>query len=89
MAVGALAAAHDLGLSVPRYVSIVGFDDHPISAYVRPALTTVRVPIEEMGRGAVELLLRLVEGPEEPAESLRLRVEPSLVVRDSTTAPRG
>ncbi len=45
-------AAHDMGLTVPQFVSVVGFDDMPVSAYVRPALTTVHQPIQEMGRGA-------------------------------------
>lgn len=63
MAVGALFAAHRVGLSVPAELSITGFDDTPISALIWPPLTTVHQPIREMGQRAVELLIeRLKSG---------------------------
>ncbi len=58
VAVGALAALREAGLDVPRDVSMVGFDDVPFAADLSPALTTVRVPYEELGRTAVRLALR-------------------------------
>ncbi len=61
MAIGALSAASDMGLVVPRDVSIVGFDDVAVAAYIRPALTTVRQSIEKIGEEAVKLLLDIVE----------------------------
>lgn len=84
---GALNAAHDLGLKVPEDLSIVGFADLPLAAQLRPRLTTVRQPKEELGRRGVELLLqRIASGDEQgqpvvPFEEL-LSVE--LVARDST-----
>lgn len=88
MAIGALAAAVDMGWSVPGDLSIVGFDDLEIGAYIRPALTTVRQPMEELGRKAVELLLMMTEGeaPSEPGP--RLLLEPRLIIRDSCAPPR-
>jgi len=63
MAYGAIAAAEQRGLRVPRDVAVVGFDDNPSSAHMEPALTTVRQPFYEMGRRASELLLALVDTP--------------------------
>ncbi len=61
MAYGVLAVAQQLGIRVPEAVAVVGFDDLPLSAYIRPALTTVHQPFFEMGQRAAELLLSLVE----------------------------
>ncbi|MFS0795051.1 LacI family DNA-binding transcriptional regulator [Microbacterium sp. 1P10AE] len=63
MAIGALDAAQRQGLAVPEDVAIIGVDDIEAAALVRPALTTVRIPAEEIGRAAGELLLhRIAEG---------------------------
>lgn len=58
MAIGALAALRDHGVSVPSDVSVVGFDDIPAARDVTPPLTTVRLPMEEMGSRALELALK-------------------------------
>jgi LacI family transcriptional regulator len=63
MAFGVLAAVEQSGLRVPEDLSLVGFDDIPLSAHVRPALTTVQQPFYEMGQRAIELLLSLLESP--------------------------
>jgi LacI family transcriptional regulator len=86
MAVGVLQAARERGLSVPGDLSVVGFDDSERAALVTPALTTVRQPLEEMGRMAVSLLLRLIG--KQRVEALRVELATRLVVRDST-GPRG
>jgi LacI family transcriptional regulator len=57
MATGALAVLREEGISVPEQVSLVGFDDVPFAADLSPALTTVRIPYEEIGRSAVRLAL--------------------------------
>ncbi len=62
MAVGALFAARQWGLSVPEDLSIVGFDDAPVSAMVWPPLTTVHQPIRAIGARAVELANELIGG---------------------------
>jgi LacI family transcriptional regulator len=81
-AVGALQAAAERGLRVPEDVSVAGFDDIDLSRATRPALTTVRQPLQEMGRMAVTLLIRLLERHE--LEALHIELATELVVRDST-----
>ncbi len=86
VAVGALRAAHDLGLAVPRDVSVVGFDDIPLVAYLQPALTTVAVPIRDLGQRAAEMLLRRIRG-EASRTAERIVLPTNLIVRDSTAPP--
>jgi LacI family transcriptional regulator len=62
VAAGALAALDDAGVRVPEEMSLVGYDDIELAADLRPRLTTVRVPYEELGRTAVRLALDLKEG---------------------------
>ena len=80
-AIGAIRAAHRMGLSVPRDISIVGYDDSPVMAFTDPPLTTVRQPVDAMGHAAVSLLLQQIDGRTAPAEELFF--EPELVVRYS------
>src|SRR3989440_8946105 len=63
MAYGVLATAEEYGLRVPEDLSLIGFDDIPLSAHTRPALTSVRQPFYEMGQRAIALLLSLLESP--------------------------
>lgn len=84
-AVGALAAARALGLRVPTDLSVVGFHDAPFTTYLDPPLTTVRMPLAEMGARAVESLLAVIAG--EPVEDVRVGAPPELVVRGSSTPP--
>lgn len=85
-ALGALSAIRDAGLRVPDDISIVGFDDIPLAAQVHPPLTTVRQPMQQMGRAAVNMLLALIVGLEAPSPTITLPTE--LVVRSSTCPPR-
>jgi LacI family repressor for deo operon, udp, cdd, tsx, nupC, and nupG len=85
-ALGAVRAAHRLGLAVPRDVSIVGWDDSPVLACTDPPLTTIRQPVGAMGQAAVSLLLHHVEG--HPDRGEQLLFEPELVVRSTTGAAR-
>ena len=87
MAAGALFAAHRLGVAVPDDLSIVGFDDTPVSAIVWPPLTTVHQPIKEMGQRAVELIAAQLEAPA-PAATPVFEVMPhALMLRQSTAPP--
>ncbi|MFD7818136.1 LacI family DNA-binding transcriptional regulator [Streptomyces sp. NPDC059785] len=87
LALGAVRAARRRGLGVPADVSVVGYDDSAFMNCTEPPLTTVRQPIEAMGRAAVELLNVQIGGNPVPAEELLF--EPELVVRGSTAqAPR-
>jgi LacI family transcriptional regulator len=65
MAIGAMRALSEGGLSGPRDVSVIGFDGIELSAFTQPPLTTVRQPAEEIARVGVELMLRLLEDPED------------------------
>ncbi|GAA1016616.1 HTH-type transcriptional regulator MalR [Acrocarpospora pleiomorpha] len=82
MALGAVRAARERGLSVPGDVSVVGFDDSPLIPFTDPPLTTVRKPIGSMASAAVETLLEVIGGT--PAKNLELVFQPELVVRGST-----
>ncbi|MDQ0384002.1 DNA-binding LacI/PurR family transcriptional regulator [Streptomyces sp. DSM 42143] len=82
LALGAVRAARRRGLAVPRDVSIVGYDDSAFMTCTEPPLTTVRQPIEAMGRAAVDLLCAQIQGTEVPHRELLF--EPELVVRGST-----
>lgn len=86
LALGAIRAVRRAGLRVPKDVSVVGYDDSALMNSTEPALTTVRQPIEPMGRAAVDLLARMITGQGIPAEELLF--EPELVVRASTAARR-
>jgi LacI family transcriptional regulator len=84
-AFGVLAAARDAGREVPRDLSVLGFDDIVEASYVGAALSTVRQPLREMGRVAVQRLLSLLADPSQPAE--RIVMDTELIVRQTTTAP--
>ena len=79
MAAGVLQAARQLGVAVPRDLSVVGFDDFEIARRLWPSLTTLRTPTREIGRLAVERLMGLSDDGREPKDRL-----PVLVVREST-----
>jgi DNA-binding LacI/PurR family transcriptional regulator len=82
LALGAVRAVRRAGLSVPGDVSVVGYDDSGFMSCTDPPLTTVRQPIESMGKAAVALLLNQMEGIATYSEELLF--EPELVVRGST-----
>jgi LacI family transcriptional regulator len=81
MAVGALAAASEMGLSVPDDLAIAGFDDVPSAQYLHPPLTTVSVGTFEQGAKAAEMLLECVVHPSTPRQEITLPTP--LVVRRS------
>lgn len=87
MAMGAIDAVRGRDLHIPENISIIGFDDVPQSALVRPTLTTVRQPLEEMGRIATQMLLERLKNPEQ--EIQRIELPTQLIIRDSTASPTG
>ncbi|MFD5450603.1 LacI family DNA-binding transcriptional regulator [Streptomyces sp. NPDC003470] len=87
LALGAVRAARRRGLRVPEDVSVVGYDDSAFMTCTEPPLTTVRQPIEAMGRAAVELLATRIQGGDVPHDELLF--EPELVVRASTAQAAG
>jgi LacI family transcriptional regulator len=86
MAMGAYQAAADLGLSIPRDLSIVGFDNQElIAASLRPGLTTAELPHYAMGRWAVGALLTLINNTEE--QPTRETTLPCPLVRRASVGP--
>jgi DNA-binding LacI/PurR family transcriptional regulator len=81
MAEGALRTLRQAGRRVPDDVAVIGFDDIELARYTEPPLTTVRQPIEEIGRRLARQLLRLAAG-EEIESALILPTE--LILREST-----
>jgi DNA-binding LacI/PurR family transcriptional regulator len=87
LALGAIRAARRQGLSVPSDLSVIGYDDSAFMSCTDPPLTTVRQPIEAIGRAAVEMLAGQIEGSSISADELFF--EPEVVARGSTAnAPR-
>ena len=85
-AIGAMRAFLDAGKRVPEDISVVGFDDIDSSAFYRPSLTTLRQPLDEMGRWAGQRLLAQLDGKAENDDGEPQQVRAELVVRESTGA---
>jgi DNA-binding LacI/PurR family transcriptional regulator len=90
LAIGALEAAAEEGVTVPEELSVVGFDDSPVALHATPPLTTVAQPHEEKGRLAARWLMEEVERVQRPEEGRRRAILPTeLVVRESTAPAPG
>jgi DNA-binding LacI/PurR family transcriptional regulator len=87
MALGVIYAVQQAGLRVSEDIAVVGYDDRDFSGFVRPAITTVSMPCEEMGRASAECLLRLIRGEVDTMEPMLIRGE--LKVRQSCGARKG
>ena len=86
MAIGLIRALTEAGRRVPEDVSVVGFDDIPVAAYVTPPLTTVRQPFDTVAQEGLKRLVHAIENPQ--AEALPASDPPvDLVVRASTQPP--
>ncbi len=86
MAMGVMDAVRNRGLRIPDDISVIGFDDIPQAALVRPALTTINQPLEKMGQVATQILLDLLHDPEKKVD--RIELPTHLIVRDSCASPR-
>ncbi|MFC4243221.1 LacI family DNA-binding transcriptional regulator [Gryllotalpicola reticulitermitis] len=84
-ALGALDAAHELGVDVPGQLSVVGFDDIPDASSVSPRLTTVAQPLHEMGAQALQMLVGQLNGDD--SGRLHHHLRSTLVVRETTAPP--
>ena len=82
-ALGAIKGALQMGLAVPHDVSITSFDGTDGTFTCQPELTTLRRPIETVAAEAIDLLLALIDSPDDPTLQKRILVEPELIVRDS------
>ena len=81
MAFGVIKAAKELGLMVPEDLAVVGFDNIPLSSYFNPSLTTVEIPMHDLGAASMRMLLNLISG--EKFEKIKL-FKTRLLVRGST-----
>jgi DNA-binding LacI/PurR family transcriptional regulator len=88
MAIGAMKAAAEAGVAVPRDVSIAGFDDIKIAGYLHPSLTTVHQPYEEIACESVKLLLEIIRDKAIPQPAPHLTIAPELVRRESCAHPK-
>lgn len=86
-AIGAMGAIRSLGLRIPEDISVIGNDDLPIAGHLHPTLTTVAMPLYELGSAAVDALVAVIKGT--PPGDVVVPTEPRLVVRGSTAHPRG
>jgi DNA-binding LacI/PurR family transcriptional regulator len=84
-ALGALRALHSHGIKVPEELSLVGFDDLAIASYTSPLLTTVSQPKQQMGRMAMEIMIKLLSRID---SKTNIKVEGELIVRESTAPPK-
>ena len=84
LAIGAIRAAHEMGLAVPGDLSVCGFDDVDISAYFNPPITTMKTPGEQMGRMAAEAIIKSIDERVQVCSQYMLDAE--LVVRKSCAA---
>jgi DNA-binding LacI/PurR family transcriptional regulator len=84
VALGAMAAIRQHGLTIPGDIAVVGFDDVPVAKYMDPSLTTIKLPMADLTRCACDMLVKMIGG-EHPAQH-RVLLEAKLVVRQSCGA---
>ncbi|TDW29510.1 LacI family DNA-binding transcriptional regulator [Cryobacterium psychrophilum] len=85
LAVGAIDALADVGIECPRQVSVVGYNDNPLTGHLQPGLTTIRLQIDRMGKEAARAVLAVV-AERNPVEFV-ISLQPELIVRESTITP--
>ena len=82
IAVEGMVALREEGLRVPADVSIISFDDSSICEKILPKLSSIQIPLEEMGKKSVEMILKQIKDPTLPRETIRMPTK--LILRDST-----
>jgi LacI family transcriptional regulator len=85
MAIGAMSALREAGIKVPGDIAVAGFDDIPISKYIRPPLSSVHVPIAELGEHAMQRLLMAMEKKNNYVKQ-HTAIPATVVIRDSCGA---
>ena len=86
MAIGAINYFQDHGIRVPEDISVFSFDDIELSGFVRPRLSTIHQPIQDIGRKATDLLIKLID--EKPLSQREFLLPHQVIVRDSCANPR-
>lgn len=85
LALGAFEAIEAMGLRVGEDVAVTGFDDDPYTPFTRPALTSIRQPIDEIGKRVIEMLVALLH--RQPLSERHILIAPELIIRDSSCRP--
>ena len=83
LAIGLIKAATKKGIRIPEDLCVVGFDDITVAKYIQPSLTTIRQPIEEMAKKAIEMIVKQIEGNELSEDDLFTEMTPNLIIRKS------
>jgi DNA-binding LacI/PurR family transcriptional regulator len=83
IAIGAMSYLEGVGLHVGIDLAVTGFDDHPLSEFLRPPLSSLRQPIELLARQVIDLLMAEIE--KRPAPERRILLAPTLVIRESSS----
>jgi LacI family transcriptional regulator len=83
LAFGAMQAIRDMGLRIPKDISVIGYDDIPLSASLRPKLTTIHQPREEIAKNSCKCLINKLQAVEDSQVKLKLAIRPYLVIRES------
>ena len=86
MAIGAIRALREANYQVPADISVIGFDDIPLTSYFDPPLTTIRQPMEILGQRAAQLLVQVIKSPNHPPEQALVRAH--LIERASCASPK-
>ncbi|MCE5171381.1 LacI family transcriptional regulator [Paenibacillus profundus] len=85
-AIGAINALRQAGCRIPDDVSVIGYDDQSLASELRPRLTTIRQPAVQMGKMAVDVLMKQINGVNKRSTTLKLN--PEIIVRESTAPPQ-
>lgn len=85
MAIGAIRALREAGIQVPQDVSVIGYDDIPLSSFFDPPLTTMRQPMDKFGQCAAQLLIDAIQDRDHPLEHVRIHTQ---LVERMSCAPR-
>lgn len=86
-AIGAMMAAKERGIRIPDELSVIGYDNTSLCDIVEPPLTSIDMPVEELGRKVMDLLVGKIEGTEKTKQ--RIRLLPTIVIRQSTVRLKG
>ena len=84
LCVGVYRAIRDFGLSIPRDISVAGFNDTPEASFLHPQLTSANVFAEELGRQLADLLIKTIQGPDQPTRPILI---PTQLVRRESSGP--
>ena len=86
IALGVIDAFKNSNIKVPGDISVIGYDDQELAASFHPGLTTIRQPADKMGRIGAEMLIKIIKGEVKRYNTIKL--DPAIVIRESTAAPK-